>query len=152
METDPRDPLAALAAAPPHQLPGLSVDSIANHLYTVAQAAPIERLQAAWTAAGEIAAWAETSCAAVEAELAAGQPAEATEQWGTGMISGASRTFLLTGLAEPNPTPAEQTVTAVQLIFMADAFNTTLAETDDDGREAMRRLAPPFLLSLLTVG
>ncbi|MGW3228655.1 hypothetical protein [Kitasatospora sp. NPDC001095] len=151
LETDPRDPLAALAAPPQHQLPGLPADSIANHLYTVARATPIERLQAAWTAAGEIPPWAETSCAAVEAELSAGQPAEATEQWAMGMIFGASRTFLLTGLSEPDPTPAEQAATAVQLILMADAFNTTLADTDDDGREAMRRLAPAFLLALLTV-
>jgi len=151
LETDPRDPLAALAAPPRHQLPGLPADSIANHLYTVARAAPIGRLRAAWTAAGEISRWAETSCAAVEAELSADQPAEATWQWAMGMVFGADRTFLLTGLSEPNPTPAEQTATAVQLILTADAFNTTLADTDDVGREAMRRLAPPFLLALLTV-
>ncbi|WP_188306329.1 hypothetical protein [Streptomyces sp. CBMA123] len=152
LETDPREPLAALAASPQHQLPGLPADSIANHLYAVARAAPIERLRAAWAAAGEIPSWAETSCAAVEAELFAGQPAEATEQWAMGMIFGASRSFLLTGLSEPNPTLAEQTATAVQLILMADAFNTTLTTTDDDGREAMRLLAPSFLLALLTIG
>ncbi|MFJ9446713.1 hypothetical protein ACIRRH_33365 [Kitasatospora sp. NPDC101235] len=67
------------------------------------------------------------------------------------MFVGASRTFLLTGLSEPDPTPAEQTATAAQLLFMADAFNTTLANTDDDGRERMRSLAPPFLLALLTL-
>ncbi|MER6396103.1 hypothetical protein ABT263_08565 [Kitasatospora sp. NPDC001603] len=151
LETDPRDPLAALADPPQHQLPGLPPDSIANHLYTVARAAPIERLRAAWAAAGEIPCWAEASCAAVEAELSASQPAKATEQWAMGMIFGASRAFLLTGLSEPDPTLAEQTATAVQLILMADAFNITLAITDDDGREAMRRLAPPFLLALLAV-
>ncbi|MFE4514032.1 hypothetical protein ACFRMQ_07520 [Kitasatospora sp. NPDC056783] len=151
LETDPREPLAALAAAPRHQLPGLPADSVANHLYTVARVAPIERLRAAWVAAGKIPGWAEASCAAVEAELSTGQPAEATWQWAMGMVFGATRAFLLTGLSEPNPTLAELTVTAVQLVFMADAFNTTLADTDDDGREAMRRLAPPFLLALLTV-
>ncbi|WP_327074400.1 hypothetical protein OG196_31655 [Kitasatospora purpeofusca] len=152
LKTDPREPLAALSATPRHQLPGVPADSIANHLYTVAQEAPVERLLAAWAAAEEIPAWAEATCAAVEAELSADQPAEVTQQWAMGMFLGASRTFLLTGLSEPDPTLTERTMTAVQLILMADAFNITLAITDDDGRSAMRQLAPPFLLGLLTVG
>ncbi|MFJ9446714.1 hypothetical protein ACIRRH_33370 [Kitasatospora sp. NPDC101235] len=66
LETDPREPLAALADPPRHQLPGLPADSVANHLYTVAQATPIERLRAAWTAAGEVPCWAEANCAAAD--------------------------------------------------------------------------------------
>ncbi|MER7701588.1 hypothetical protein ABTX81_01630 [Kitasatospora sp. NPDC097605] len=38
------------------------------------------------------------------------------------------RTFLPTGLVEPNPTPAERTAAAMQLILMAYAFNTKLVE------------------------
>ncbi|MFJ2866793.1 hypothetical protein [Kitasatospora sp. NPDC087314] len=151
LETDPRDPLAALSATPLHQLPGVPADSLANHLYTVARETPIERLRAAWSAAGEIPGWAETTCAAVEAELSAGQVAQATSGWSIDMITGANRVYLLDGLSEPNPTPGEQALAAVQLIMAADAFNTTLVTTDDDGREAMRLMAPPFLLGLLTV-
>ncbi|MET8703333.1 hypothetical protein ABZW10_31410 [Kitasatospora sp. NPDC004723] len=151
LETDPRDPLAAVAEAPKHQAPGLPAHSAANHLLSVARDAPLERLHTAWTAAAQMPGWAENTCAAVESELAAGQPAKATERWAIDMVVPFDRLFLADALSDPDPAPGTQALTALNLLFMTDAINTTLAITDDDGRETIRRLAPPFFLSLVTV-
>ncbi|MFE7525223.1 hypothetical protein ACFU7Y_05830 [Kitasatospora sp. NPDC057542] len=151
LETDPRDPLIAVRNTPAHQLPGLPADSTINHVVSVARDAPLERLRAGWTAAGEIAGWAQSLCLAVEAEIASKQPGPACFEWFLGQFFGIGRTYLVKGLAEPSPTAGQQALSAVELVFTLDAINSVLATTDSDGHETMRRLAPPFLLKLAAV-
>ncbi|MFD7450418.1 hypothetical protein [Kitasatospora sp. NPDC059827] len=151
LETDPRDPLVAVRTMPTHQLPGLPVDSFMNHFVSVAREAPLERLQAGWTAAGEMAVWARSLCCAVEAEIESEQPGEASREWALGQFFGISRMYLIKGLAEPSPTAGQQALTALELVFSFDAINSVLATTDADGHETMLRLAPPFLLKLAAV-
>ncbi len=151
LETDPRDPLAAVRSTPAHQLPGLPADSVMNHFVSVAREAPLERLRAGWTAAGEMAVWARSLCSAVEAEIESEQPGEACREWALGQIFGISRMYLIKGLAEPSPTAGQQALTALELVLSFDAINSVLATTDADGHETMLRLAPPFILKLAAV-
>ncbi|MFE4604169.1 hypothetical protein ACFRKE_25320 [Kitasatospora indigofera] len=152
LETDPGDPLVAVAVTPVHQFPELPANSAVNHLYSVARDAPLDGLRAAWTAVGQMPGWAEEICAAAESELAAEQPDTGIARWAFGMVFPVDRVFLADALAEPSPTPGQQAVTALTLQLMADAINTTLRITDNDGREAMRLLAPPFLAGMLEMG
>ncbi|MFB7677030.1 hypothetical protein ACFC26_37075 [Kitasatospora purpeofusca] len=151
LETDPGDPLAALTSPPAHRLPGLLANSAANHLYAVALDAPLDRLRAAWTVAGQLATWAESTCTAAEGALAGGQPNEVLERWATGMVFPVDRSFLTIGLSEPEPTLDQQVRTALSVLIMVGAINTVLRVTDDDGLTTMRLLSPPFLLPLLEV-
>ncbi|MFB8235572.1 hypothetical protein ACFC58_03380 [Kitasatospora purpeofusca] len=151
LETDPGDPLAALTTVPVHRLPGLPENSAANHLYAAALDAPLDQVRAAWTVAGQVPAWAESTCAAVEGALDGGRPDDVLGRWATGMVFPVDRPFLTIGLAEPYPTLGQQVRTALNVLVMVDAINTVLRVTDDDGRTTMRLLSPPFLLPLLEV-
>ncbi|MFJ4189477.1 hypothetical protein [Kitasatospora sp. NPDC089509] len=152
LETDPLDPLAAIRTTPAHRLPGLPSESVVNHVASVAQEAPLERLRAGWAAAGEMAAWAEALCQAVEAELSVEPPGgDACLEWIFGQLFGIGRMYLIKGLAEPSPTAGQQALTALELVFSFDAINSVLAATDSDGHETLRRLAPRFLLKLAAV-
>lgn len=151
LETDPRDPLVAVRSTPAHQLAGLPADSVMNHFVSVSREAPLERLRASWTAAGEMAVWAQSLCDEVEAEIESEQLGEACHEWVFGQIFGIGRMYLVKGLAEPSPTAGQQALTALELVFTLDAINSVLATTDLDGHETMRRLAPPFILKLADV-
>ncbi|MFJ6380102.1 hypothetical protein ACIQI7_08890 [Kitasatospora sp. NPDC092039] len=152
LETDPLDPLIAIRHTPPHQLPGLPSESVVNHFLSVAREAPLERLRAGWATAGEMAGWAEALCQAVETELSSEPPGgDACLEWVFGQLFGIGRMYLIKGLAEPSPTPGQQALTALELVFSFDAINKVLATTDADGHETLHRLAPPFLLRLAAV-
>ncbi|TYC73880.1 hypothetical protein [Streptomyces sp. CB01881] len=149
LETDNGDPLQALRDAPAHQVPGLPESSMLHHLHSLVLDTPLERLRAAWQAAGTLATWAEDLCAAVETEIAYGLPGPASEKWIYGMLFSLSRDLIRVGLAEPNPTPSQQCSSALSLLFVAGGTEAALALADEDGRHRADLLTPAPLRPLV---
>lgn len=79
---------------------------------------PLETLRLAWTTVEELRRWAQSLCAAVEAELDAHQPGEATLAWLLA-ASFVGRLFLVTALRHSR-TPTEQAQSAAGLLLVRD--------------------------------
>ncbi|ROR42990.1 hypothetical protein EDD39_1125 [Kitasatospora cineracea] len=151
MENDPADVQSAFQSSPAHQLPGLPVDSGMNWILTIARESPLDRLRLGWDAAGEMGVWARGLCAQVEEELAAGQPGDRCVEWILGQIFGFGRLYLIQGLADPDPGPAQQAHTALTLVATFDGLNRTLASAGPEQLQLLRQITPPFLVGLFAL-
>lgn len=80
---------------------------------------PLETLRLAWWTVEELRHWAESLCAAVEAELDAHQPGDATLAWLLA-ASFVGRMFLVTALRHSRLTPTEQAQSAAGPLLVRD--------------------------------
>ncbi|MEU3498765.1 hypothetical protein ABZ747_35425 [Kitasatospora cineracea] len=141
----------ALQGPPAHLVPGMPQGSVLHHLYSLAQETPMERLRAAWQAAGAVASWALNLCAAVEEQIATGRVGPAIGQWLKGLLYGIGRDYLTIGLVESEPTPSQQASTTLMLLFTASAFDTGLERaTDQNVREVLEFLVSTPVRPLVT--
>lgn len=95
------------------------VGDFRDHLRELTATTPLEILRVAWQTVEDLRSWAETLCTAVEAELDAHQPGEATLAWFQAAGLGA-RQFLVTALKPNRHTATEQAQSAAELLMLRD--------------------------------
>lgn len=95
---------------------------VRDHARVLVTSSPLDVLRVAWRAADEKRAWAEGLCAAVEADLEAQCPGDATVAWllGSSLVA---RTFLVTALRQRRRTPTDQAQAAVGLLLIRDMLH-----------------------------
>lgn len=103
---------------------------------------PLELLRLAWSTVDAIQDWAETLCAEVDAELAAGQPGDAVRAWFLAAALGA-RMFLVKALRPGERTPTDQAQWTIELLLIRDMLRTVHAHAPDGHWE---RLEDPAVL------
>ncbi|MGH3430579.1 MAG: hypothetical protein ACRDQZ_23935 [Mycobacteriales bacterium] len=114
---------------------------------------PLETLRLAWTTVEELRRWAENLCAAVEGELDARQPGEATLAWLLA-ASFVGRLFLVIGMRHSSRTPVEQAQTAAGLLLVRDMLQRLRHQRPEGSGEPLDNPAvvPACLQPLLNSG
>ena len=113
----------------------------------LAMTVPVAELRDAFQLAAWLPGWADNVCAAVEREIAAGQPGDAAKEWITSTF-GLTRLLLATVLRDKNASPASTAVTALVLIFVRNAVRTLRQLVPSWNYEVLKNplVAPPFLI------
>lgn len=95
------------------------VGDLRDPLRELTATTPLEILRLAWQTVDDLRSWAESLCTAVEAELDAHQPGEATLGWFRAAGLGA-RMFLVLALRLDRRTATEQAQSAAELLMVRD--------------------------------
>jgi hypothetical protein len=90
----------------------------------LAMTTPTAELRDAFRLAAWLPGWADSTCAAVEREIASGQLGEAAKEWITSAFGVFTRLLLITGLRDKDAGPASTAVTALVLIFVRNMIRT----------------------------
>jgi len=116
----------------------------------LAMTVPAAELRDAFQLAADLPGWAGRACAAVEREIAAGQPGEAAKEWITGAF-GFTRLLMAVALREPNPGPAGTAITALGLILVRTLIRTVRQLMPAGSFDVLRNplVAPSFLIDFL---
>jgi hypothetical protein len=111
---------------------------------------PVAELQDAFRLAAELPRWADTACAAVEREIAAGQLGDAAKEWVTNSF-GLGRQFLITALKDKQAGPTSLAITALVLIFVRCKISALRQLLPAENFDVLNSplVAPAFLIDFL---
>jgi hypothetical protein len=128
----------------------LGTGDLRDHGRALAMTTPAAELQDAYQVAAAMTAWADSACAAVEREIAAGQPGDAVTQWVTTAL-GPTRLMMTVALRDRDAGPASTAVTAVILILIRNMLRAVRQLMPEGNFDILRNpmIAPPFLADFL---
>ncbi len=121
-----------------------------QHLRDLATMTPVDELFEAWQMAAQMPRWATNLCDAVEREIDAGQPGNATTEWWFGAL-GMPRPLLIMALRDRKARPADIAITALLLIFVRNTIRLLRQLMPDGQFELLAHpsVTPPFLVSFI---
>jgi hypothetical protein len=128
----------------------LGTGDLRDHARTLAMTTPAAELQDAYQVAAAMTAWADSACAAVEREIADGQPGDAVTEWVTTAL-GPTRLMMTVALRDRDAGPASTAVTAVILILIRNMLRAVRQLMPDGNFDILRNpmVAPFFLADFL---
>lgn len=117
----------------------------------LAMTTPVGELWDAFQLAAGLPEWADGTCAAVEREIAAGQPGEAAKEWITSAF-GVTRLLMAVTLRSQDAGPASTAATAMALIMMRNMIRAMRQLVPAGNFDVLKNplVAPPFLTGFLT--
>lgn len=115
----------------------------------LAMSTPAAELREAFRLAVQLPGWADSTCAAVEQEIATGQLGEAAKEWIMSAMGVLTRLLLATGLRDQKAGPASIAVTALGLIFERNKVRILRKFVSAESFDVLNNLAPTFLIEFL---
>jgi hypothetical protein len=114
---------------------------------------PAAEMQDAFDLAAGLPGWADSTCAAVEREIAAGKLSGAAKEWAvsSALGGGLARLLLTMTLRDKNAGPASTAITALVLIFVRNMIRDLRQLVPAGNFEVLNipLIAPSFLLDFL---
>jgi hypothetical protein len=125
----------------------LGPGDLRDQLSGLAMAAPAPELREAFQLAADLPGWADSVCAAVEQEIAAGQIGPATREWVMG-ASGVPRLLIATALRDQGDGPTTTATTALGLLLVRNMIRAIRPLLPAQSFEVMKNpVAAPTVLT-----
>jgi hypothetical protein len=128
----------------------LSSGDLRDQARDLAMTTPLGELRDAFQLAAGLPGWADGACAAVEREIAAGQPGEAAREWIMSAF-GVTRLLIATALRGKDAGPASTAATAAVLIMMRNMIKAVRRLVPAGNFDVLNNplVAPSFLVDFL---